>query len=45
MKFHPDGRGEGKEEIIIDFTPPFKRIPMIEGLEQELGVKLPMPLE
>jgi lysyl-tRNA synthetase class 2 len=45
IKFHPDGKGEGKREIEIDFTPPFGRIPMIKGLEKELGVKLPTPLE
>eukprot|EP00967_Tisochrysis_lutea_P125373 scaffold210690_cov31-Tisochrysis_lutea.AAC.3 len=29
----------------MDFTPPFKRISMISGLEEKLGVKFPMPLE
>jgi len=41
IKFHPDGKGEGMPEIEIDFTPPFKRIPMIAGLEEALGVKFP----
>lgn len=27
--------------VEIDFTPPFRRISMIEGLEQVLGIKLP----
>jgi lysyl-tRNA synthetase class 2 len=31
----------GKEPVVIDFTPPFKRIPMIAGLEEALGVQLP----
>ena len=31
IKFHPDGKGEGMPEYEIDFTPPFKRIPMIAG--------------
>eukprot|EP00594_Rhizosolenia_setigera_P016244 CAMPEP_0178955426 /NCGR_PEP_ID=MMETSP0789-20121207/9596_1 /TAXON_ID=3005 /ORGANISM="Rhizosolenia setigera, Strain CCMP 1694" /LENGTH=593 /DNA_ID=CAMNT_0020637051 /DNA_START=131 /DNA_END=1912 /DNA_ORIENTATION=+ len=29
------------EEVEIDFTPPFKRVPMIEGLEERMNVKLP----
>lgn len=32
IKFHPNGP-DTEEEFIIDFTPPFKRIPMIKGLE------------
>jgi lysyl-tRNA synthetase class 2 len=28
-------------EVEIDFTPPFKRISMMEGLEEAMGVKLP----
>jgi len=31
----------GVPEVEIDFTPPFKRISMIEGLEEAMGVKLP----
>merc|ERR1719498_1852609 len=31
----------GAEEINIDFTPPFKRIPMMEELEKQLNVKFP----
>jgi lysyl-tRNA synthetase class 2 len=31
----------GAPEVEIDFTPPFKRISMIEGLEEAMGVKLP----
>lgn len=31
----------GLPEVEIDFTPPFKRIPMLEGLEEAMGVKLP----
>jgi lysyl-tRNA synthetase, class II len=34
----------GQPEVEIDFTPPFKRIPMIEGLEEVMGIKLP-PLD
>ena len=32
------------EDKEIDFTPPFKRIRMLPGLEEKLGVKIP-PLE
>jgi lysyl-tRNA synthetase class 2 len=31
----------GQPEVEIDFTPPFKRIPMMEGLEEVMGIKLP----
>lgn len=31
----------GSPEVEIDFTPPFKRISMIEGLEEKMNVKLP----
>nr|CAI5826683.1 unnamed protein product [Callosobruchus analis] len=37
VKYHPDGP-EG-EEVEIDFTPPFKRYPMIPTLEEVLKVK------
>jgi len=39
VKYHPDGP-EG-EEYEIDFTPPFKRIPMLPALEEALKVKFP----
>lgn len=35
----------GEEPVEVDFTPPFRRISMIGGLEEELGVKIPFPLE
>ncbi|OEU18654.1 Lysyl-tRNA synthetase [Fragilariopsis cylindrus CCMP1102] len=31
----------GMDEVEIDFTPPFKRISMIEGLEERMNTKLP----
>jgi len=31
----------GMPEVEVDFTPPFKRIPMMEGLEERMEVKLP----
>eukprot|EP00756_Hemistasia_phaeocysticola_P010700 Hpha_TRINITY_DN15036_c0_g2::TRINITY_DN15036_c0_g2_i1::g.123286::m.123286/K04567/KARS, lysS; lysyl-tRNA synthetase, class II len=37
-----DGTSEDYE---IDFTPPFKRIPMIKGLEEAVGKKFPAKLE
>lgn len=32
VKYHPEGP-EGSTELTIDFTPPWPRIPMVEGLE------------
>ncbi|RZB39091.1 lysine--tRNA ligase [Asbolus verrucosus] len=37
------GDGPEGEEVEIDFTPPFKRIPMIPTLEDILKVKFPAP--
>jgi len=42
LEYRPDGADQ-KEPLKIDFTPPFKRIPIIEGLEAALGIKLPCP--
>ncbi|CAG9099209.1 Lysine--tRNA ligase [Plutella xylostella] len=39
VKYHPDG--PDGEEVEIDFTPPFARVPMIATLEKVLNVKLP----
>ena len=39
FKYHPEGP-EGPE-IEFDFTPPFRRIGFIEGIEQAAGVKIP----
>ncbi|XP_014283612.1 lysine--tRNA ligase isoform X2 [Halyomorpha halys] len=41
--YHPNG--EEGEEVVIDFTPPFKRIHMFPALEEVLGEKLPSPSE
>lgn len=39
VTYHPDGpEGQAYE---IDFTPPFRKISMVEELEKALGVKLP----
>jgi len=46
IKLHPEPKpGEEPRVLEMDFTPPFKRISMISGLEEKLGVKFPMPLE
>ncbi|KAK0400774.1 hypothetical protein QR680_015444 [Steinernema hermaphroditum] len=42
IPYHPNGVGQ-EPKYEIDFTPPFKRVNMIEGLEQALNVKLPEP--
>ena len=39
VTYHPDGpEGQAYE---IDFTPPFRKISMVEELEKALGMKLP----
>jgi lysyl-tRNA synthetase class 2 len=37
----PYAADEGGEPVMIDFSPPWKRISMIEGLEQATGTKFP----
>jgi lysyl-tRNA synthetase class 2 len=44
IKYHKKGKENPDSEIEIDFTPPFKRIPMIKGLEERLGVTFPEDL-
>jgi len=39
IKYHP--QGPDGPEYDIDFTPPFKRVSMIDTLEEKLGVKFP----
>lgn len=41
ITYHPDGP-EGRE-MLADFSPPFRRIDMLSGLEEVLKVKLPAP--
>lgn len=41
--YHPEGP-DGRE-VSIDFTPPFRRIPMVAGLEEALKEKLPTDLD
>jgi lysyl-tRNA synthetase class 2 len=40
IKFHPDPT-KPEKELEIDFTPPWRRISMMEELEKELGEPLP----
>ena len=37
--YHKDG--PDTEPVEIDFTPPFRRIPLVEGIEERLGVTIP----
>ncbi|CDW73340.1 lysyl-trna synthetase [Stylonychia lemnae] len=41
FQYHPKGIEEKDNVIELDFTPPFRRIPMMKGLEEAVGVKLP----
>ena len=50
LKYHPDGKEESgdkqkKEERIVNFKPPFKRISMIKGIEEAIGKKIPSDFE
>jgi lysyl-tRNA synthetase class 2 len=38
LRYHPEGK-DGRE-IEIDFTPPFRRLPMLDGIAEK-GVELP----
>ena len=40
IQYHPNGPDD-KEVMEIDFTPPFRRVPMMKGLAEALGVELP----
>lgn len=40
LKIHPSK----DQELTIDFTPPFKRVSMMGGLEEKLGIKFPADL-
>ncbi len=35
----------GAAEITLDFTPPFRRVSMMAGLDEAMGVTLPRDLE
>ncbi|PAV65116.1 hypothetical protein WR25_22297 isoform B [Diploscapter pachys] len=42
VPYHPNGP-DTEPVYEVDFTPPFKRVHMYQGLEEVLGVKLPPP--
>lgn len=42
VKYHPNGR-DTEPVYEVDFTPPFKRVDMYQGLTEALGTKLPDP--
>eukprot|EP01056_Protomagalhaensia_sp_Gyna25_P005343 Protomagalhaensia_sp_Gyna_25__5342@NODE_677_length_2853_cov_189_941720_g528_i0_p1_GENE_NODE_677_length_2853_cov_189_941720_g528_i0NODE_677_length_2853_cov_189_941720_g528_i0_p1_ORF_typecomplete_len586_score119_22tRNAsynt_2/PF00152_20/1_1e96tRNA_anticodon/PF01336_25/3_2e10tRNAsynt_2d/PF01409_20/0_00026tRNAsynt_2d/PF01409_20/2_5_NODE_677_length_2853_cov_189_941720_g528_i010562813 len=43
IDYQPEGP-EGRT-VQIDFTPPFRRVSFVEGIEEGSGVKLPRPLD
>jgi len=43
IQYHANGHD--KPPVEIDFTPPFRRIPMIKGLEEALKVTIPKDLD
>lgn len=44
-KFQYHANGHDQPPVEIDFTPPFRRVSMVSGLEQALGVTLPGDME
>lgn len=45
IKFHPDPENNPDQVLDIDFTPPWRRINMLEELEKCLGVPFPADIE
>merc|ERR1719456_472989 len=43
VPYHPDGP-EG-EEVLLDFSPPWERLPMVDTIEERSGTKLPKDFE
>jgi len=42
VTYHPDQSEDGKgEPIVVDYTPPFKRVSMLEEIQAQIGVKFP----
>jgi lysyl-tRNA synthetase class 2 len=41
VQYHPDPEENPEKVITVNFKPPYRRIPIIEGLEEALKVKLP----
>jgi lysyl-tRNA synthetase class 2 len=44
IQYHPEGEGKDKPVVTVDFTPPFKHVPMIPGLEEATRTKFPADL-
>lgn len=45
IKYHPNGKEKPEDVIEIDFTPPFRRIRFVQGLEEHLKMEIPKDLE
>lgn len=43
ITYHSNGPDQPPVEI--DFTPPFRRVPIVEGIEEAMGVQIPKPYE
>jgi lysyl-tRNA synthetase, class II len=41
IQYHPNGPEDKENVIEIDFSPPFRRIPMMKGLSEALNLELP----
>ena len=41
IQYHPDQDSDPEKVYTIDFTPPFRRIPMMSGLAEALKMELP----
>ena len=41
IQYHPNGPEDKDNVIEIDFTTPWKRVPLMQGLEEALGITLP----
>lgn len=44
ITYHTEGQDKPESAVQVDFTPPWKRIPMVSGLEEALHVKFPADL-
>lgn len=45
IKFHPKGKENPEEIYEIDFTPPFRRISMMEALSEKINAPMPADYE
>eukprot|EP00808_Paulinella_micropora_P003372 g80115.t1 len=44
VTYIPEKDGKVFDPVVVNFKPPFRRIRMVQGLEEKLGVKLPKQL-